>query len=203
MFFSCNLFSKTDLAGVSSYEHLNNKSNVAIKTNLLYDAVLVPNIGAEVNCYKNFTFYTDLMYAGWRFPSKHFYWDLYGLQVGIRKYFGRQAGIRSFTGHHIGFYANAFAYDLQAGNIGQQTPSVNLGGGLDYGYSFPITPAMNIDLEFGLGYLGGKYYEYIVEDDHNTWQGTVRRAWFGPTKASVSLVWLIRSNKTNKQNIKK
>lgn len=203
IFFSCNLFSQTDATGIVVYEPLNNSSRVAIKTNLLYDAVLVPNIGVEVNCYKNFTIYTDLMYAGWGIPSKHFYWNLYGLQAGIRKYFGRQASKRSFTGHHVGFYGNAFAYDLQAGHIGQQTPTVNLGGGVDYGYSFPVTPALNIDVELGFGYLGGKYYEYIVEDDHNTWQGTIRRAWWGPTKASVSLVWLIRSKKTSKQKFKK
>ena len=201
--FSFNLFSQTDLAGVVDYEQLNNSSRVAIKTNLLYDAVLVPNIGVEVNCFNNFTFYTDLMYAGWGFPSKHFYWDFYGLQTGIRKYFGRQASKRSFTGHHVGLYGNAFAYDLQAGHIGQQTPSVNLGGGVDYGYSFPIAPYFNIDLEFGFGYLGGIYYEYIVEDNHNTWQGTISRSWWGPTKASVSLVWFIRSKKNNSQTLKK
>ena len=32
-----------------------------------------------------------------------------------------------------------------------------------------------------------------MEEGHYTWRGTIQRAWIGPTKASVSLVWLIKS----------
>lgn len=177
---------------IRAYTPSDNHSNFSIKTNLLYDAVLVPNIGVEANIYNNFTAYADFLYAGWNMPSKHFYWDLYGVQIGIRKYLGRASRKRLFTGHHIGLYGQALAYDLQAGYIGQQTPGINMGGGIDYGYSFPIAPNMNVDVEIGFGYLGGKYYEYVVWDDHYTWRGTVNRAWFGPTKASVSLIWLIK-----------
>lgn len=190
----------------SSYEiHAEEKvgSRVAIKTNLLYDAVLIPNLSVEVNCYRNFTVYADLMYAGLDLPSRHFYWDLYGVQLGARKYFGRIAKKRTFSGHHVGIYAQALAYDLQVGYIGQQTPSLNMGGGLDYGYSFPISAGFNIDVDLGFGFLRGKYYEYIVEGDHNTWQGTIQRSWWGPTKASVSLVWLIKTKKFKKTKRKK
>ena len=173
-------------------------SFVAFKTNLLYDAVLVPNLGVEINVYNNWTIYGDLMYAGWSLPSRHVYWDLFGTQFGIRKYFGRIAKERSFSGHHAGIYGQALAYDLQAGNIGQQTPTINVGGGVEYGYSFPITLGLNIDVELGIGYIDGKYYEYVVEDAHNTWRGTVKRSWFGPTKASVSLVWQIKSKRNKK-----
>jgi hypothetical protein len=87
------------------------------------------------------------------------------------------------------------AYDLQAGNIGQQTPNINMGFGAEYGYSFPLTLNLNVDIEIGFGMLTGRYYEYVVEEGHYTWRGTIQRAWIGPTKASVSLVWLIKSYK--------
>ncbi len=164
----------------------------AVKTNLLYDAILVPNIGVELNIYRDWSVYGDLMYAGWEIPIKHYYWDLFGAQAGVRKYFGKKSEQRRFAGHHVGIYGQALAYDLQAGNIGQQTPSINIGVGVEYGYSFPVAQNLNIDLELGFGYLGGKYDEYDVTDDHNTWRGTVQRNWVGPTKASVSLVWLFR-----------
>ena len=173
-------------------------SFVSVKTNLLYDLLLVPNLGLEVNIYDNWTIYGDLMYAGWDMPKAHFYWDLYGAQFGARKYFGAHAAERSFTGHHVGIYGQALAYDLQAGNIGQQTYTINMGAGVEYGYSFPVALGFNIDVEIGLGYLNGKYFEYIVEEDHYTWRGTVHRSWFGPTKASVSLVWLIKTKKKPK-----
>ena len=181
-----------DTLGTIKRRPINYPSRVAIKTNLLYDAVFVPNLSVEVNCYNNFTVYLDMLYAGWNFPSKNIYWDLYGLQIGARKYFGKISRERAFSGHHIGAYTQALAYDMQAGNLGQQTPGLNIGVGLDYGYSFPIASGLNLDLEIGLGYLGGKYYEYVVQDGHHTWRGTVKRAWMGPTKLGASLLWLIK-----------
>lgn len=180
--------------------NLNNHSFISFKTNFLYDAVLVPNIGVELNLYKNFTVYGDIMYADWNLPSRHTYWNLYGAQAGMRKYFGKAASERSFTGHHAGIYCQALAYDLQVGFIGQQTPSINIGAGLEYGYSFPVALGFNIDVELGIGYLTGKYYEYDVKDDHYAWRGTIHRNWFGPTKASVSLVWIIKSNRQINRN---
>lgn len=166
-------------------------SSFAIKTNLLYDAVLVPNIGIEARLFKTFTIYADVMYAGWNFPEKYIYWNLYGAQVGARQYFGQKSNGRSFTGHHAGAYAQALAYDLQAGNIGQQTTTLNIAGGFEYGYSVPVARNLNIDFELGIGYMSGSYDEYDVHDGHNTWRATIQRKWFGPTKASVSLVWQI------------
>jgi hypothetical protein len=179
---------------------MNNRSHFALKTNLLYDAVLVPNLGVEINIYRNWTIYGDLMYAGWNMPKRHFYWDLYGAQFGARKYFGQQSMERSFSGHHVGVYGQALAYDLQVGNFGQQTITVNMGAGVEYGYSFPVGNHFNIDVDLGFGYLTGRHFEYIVEDEHYTWRGTINRNWIGPTKASVSLVWLINSkNKSDKR----
>ncbi len=169
-----------------------NQPYIAIKTNMLYDAILVPNIGIEGRVYKNCTVYADVMYAGWEMPKKHFYWDLYGAQCGARTYFGSASMERSFTGHHAGVYAQAMAYDLQNGNIGQQAISLHIGGGVEYGYALPIGRNLNIDFELGVGYIGGLYDEYVVQDTHNTWRATIKRNWIGPTKASISLMWLIK-----------
>ena len=171
------------------------RSFVAVKTNLLYDAVLIPNLGLEINVYDNWTIYGDVMYADWNIPAKHFYWNLFGAQFGARKYFGRMASERSLTGHHAGIYGQALAYDLQNGNLGQQTADINFAAGVEYGYSLPIARNLNLDFEIGVGYLTGKYYEYVAHEGHYTWLATVRRAWFGPTKGSVSLVWLIKPKK--------
>lgn len=188
-------YAQVETSRVVTLKPINNHSYISLKTNLLYDALMVPNIGAEVNLFDNYTVYADLMYANWRRPENHFYWNLYGAQFGARKYFGKVAEERSFSGHHAGIYGQALAYDLQAGNIGQQTPNINMGFGAEYGYSFPLTLNLNLDLEIGVGFLTGRYYEYVVEEGHYTWRGTIQRAWMGPTKASVSLVWMIKSYK--------
>lgn len=192
-------FARVDEANIRIGHSAKDYSYFGIKTNLLYDAVLVPNIGLEINVYDNITVYGDIMYADWNMPAAHFYWNFYGAQIGARKYFGRLASERSISGHHIGIYGQATAYDLQAGNIGQQTPEINYGAGAEYGYSFPVARSLNIDVELGVGYLTGKYYEYVVHEGHYTWRGTINRAWFGPTKASVSLIWLIKPKKKNRR----
>ena len=66
--------------------------------------------------------------------------------------------------------------------------------GAEYGYSLPIAHRFNIDFSLGVGYMWGKYYEYIPIDDCYVWQATKMRRWFGPTKAEVSFVWLINAN---------
>ena len=188
-------FAQVETTRITSVKPINNHSYIGLKTNLLYDALMVPNLGAEFNLYNNYSVYADLMFADWNRPEKHFYWNLYGAQFGARKYFGKVADDRSMSGHHAGIYGQALAYDLQAGNIGQQTPNINMGFGAEYGYSFPLSLNLNVDIEIGVGFLTGRYYEYVVEDGHYTWRGTIQRAWMGPTKASVSLVWLFKSYK--------
>lgn len=185
--------------GIANFKHINTPSYISLKTNLLYDAVMIPNVGAEISVFDTYSVYADLMFADWDLPARHIYWDFYSAQFGARKYFGKLASERSFSGHHAGIYAQALAYDLQAGNIGQQTPNLNMAFGVEYGYSIPVSMNLNIDLEIGLGYMTGRYYEYVVEEEHYTWRGTIQRAWMGPTKASVSLVWLLRTFKNTRR----
>ena len=73
------------------------------------------------------------------------------------------------------------------------------GGGIEYGYSLPIARRLNIDFSAGIGYLGGKYYEYIPIDQCYVWQATKNLHYFGPTKVEVSLVWLIGRGNYNKK----
>ena len=37
----------------------------------------------------------------------------------------------------------------------------------------------------------GDYLEYVPEGRRYVWQATKRHSWVGPTKAEISLVWLI------------
>jgi len=76
----------------------------------------------------------------------------------------------------------------------------NYAAGVEYGYSLPVANRLNIDFTLGVGYWGGKYYTYIPLDGHYVWQATKNRHWFGPTKAEISLVWLLgRGNSNNKK----
>lgn len=168
---------------------------MSVSTNILYDAVMVPNVGLEFNIYDNWTLSVNGMWAWWTKQDISWFWRIYGGEVAVKKYFGRRALKRSMTGHHLGLYGQALSYDFEVGHFGRMAPDLTYGGGVEYGYSFPVSNVFNIDVALGVGYLGGRFYEYVENEGHYVWRATLQQRWFGPTKGSVSLVWLIDSKK--------
>lgn len=169
----------------------------AVKTNLAYDAILIPNIGIEVNLAQRWSIGLNWMYAWWKTDLKHIYWRTYGGDIEIRHWFGNKATQKAMTGHHIGLYGQIITYDFELGGRGYLGDKWSYGAGVSYGYSFPLSRHFNIDLSLGLGYLTGIYKEYLPIDDHYVWQKTRQLHWFGPTKAEISLVWLIGNHNIN------
>jgi len=172
---------------------------MAAKTNMLYDILAVPNIGVEFYLGKNWSVAGNWMYGWWKKDSKHRYWRIYGGDIAARKWFGKKAEENPLAGHHLGIYGQIFTYDFEWGGKGYMGGKpggtlwnkMNYAAGVEYGYSLPIARKLNIDFTIGLGYWGGKYFKYIPLDGHYVWQVTRNRHWFGPTKAEISLVWLI------------
>ena len=179
----------------------------ALKTNLLYDAALVPNVGAEFHLGRNWSAGANWMYAWWKNDASSWYWRIYGGDIYLRKWFGKKAQEKPLTGHHIGIYAQTLTYDFCTGGRGYMggEPGGNIwdrasfAGGVEYGYSHPISRELNLDFTIGVGYLGGRYHEYLPIDDCYVWQTTKDRKWFGPTKVEVSLVWLMGKGNENKE----
>ena len=64
------------------------KSRVALKTNLLYDVVLVPNAGVEVSLGRQWTVGADGFFTWFSSDSRHRYWQGYGGYLTLRRYFG-------------------------------------------------------------------------------------------------------------------
>ena len=164
---------------------------IAVKSNLLYDAALIPNLGVEFYLGKRWTLGVDWEHPWWYSDTHHRYWQSYGGYITLRKYFGKKAAEHPFTGQHVGLYAMGITYDVEFGGRGYQSARWNFGGGIEYGYSMPIARRLNLDFSIGVGYLTGKYKEYLPIDTHYVWQKTSNRHWVGPTKAEVSIVWLL------------
>lgn len=170
-----------------------------IRTNMLYDALLLPNIGMEFYLGENWSVTADWMYGWWKTDRKRWYWRAYGGDIAIRKWLGKASRKKPLTGHHLGLYGQIFTYDFEAGGRGYMGgkpggtlwDKMNYATGIEYGYSLPIAKRLNIDFAVGIGYWGGTYYEYTPCDEHYVWQSTKQRCWIGPTKADVSLIWLI------------
>ncbi len=182
---------------------------MAAKTNMLYDAALIPNIGVEFYVGKGWSLTADWMYGWWDKNSTHYYWRAYGGSVGVRRWFGRRAASKPLTGHHLGLYAGVVTYDFELGGRGYMGglphktlwDRCNYVGGVEYGYSLPVARRLNIDFTIGVGYMGGKYLEYEPKDRFYVWKSTRRMNWIGPTKAEISLVWLIGCDNYNRKSV--
>lgn len=161
-----------------------------LKTNLLYDALAIPNIYAETHLGRNYSIGLGYWYAWWSHNPSHNYWRSYGGEIDIRKYFGSQASRATLTGHHLGVMSQMGMYDIEFGKRGYMSDfSFTVGG--EYGYTFPISERVSLDLAVGIGYFGGTYKVYDPIDTHYVWQENRNRKYFGPVKADITLAFQI------------
>lgn len=180
---------------------------MGLKTNMLYDLLAVPNIGAEFYLGKNISIVGNWMYGWWKNDPSSFYWRIYGGDLALRWWFGKEAHEKPLTGHHLGIYGSLLTWDFELGGRGYMGgvprgaiwDKCNHFFGVEYGYSLPIARRWNIDFNIGIGYWGGVYQVYDPVDNCYVYRETRRMHYVGPTKAEVSLVWLIGRGNYNKK----
>ena len=179
---------------------------MGLKTNMLYNALLIPNIGAEFYVGKNISLTADWMYGWWDRDRTHYYWRAYGGNLGARWWFGKKAHEKPLTGHHLGLFAGVVTYDFELGKggimggipRGTLWDRCNFISGIEYGYSLPVARRLNIDFSLAVGYMAGKYLKYEPKYGFYIWQSTHHLRWLGPTKAEISLVWLLGCDNYNR-----
>ena len=148
------------------------------------------------------------MYAWWERNELHRYWRVYGGDLGLRWWFGGKSKERALSGHHLGLYGGILTFDFELGDNGYLggKPAGTLwdrwimNSGIEYGYSLPVGRRLNIDFSIGVGYMGGNYIKYYPFDNDYYYDKEYHMSYFGPTKAEISLVWLIgRMNAHNRK----
>ena len=183
---------------------------VGLRSNILYDLLGVPNAGAEITVSPSISVKAGVMYAWWSSRSRNRFWRVYGIDVGAQWRFGAQRR-NLFSGHHAGVYLLGLGYDFEFGGKGEMAgkPGRNLwlrmqwGAGVEYGYTLPVGRRFSFDFALGIGYLGGTYHTYRPADGCYVWESTRRRNYWGPTKAEVSLIWLIGADNFNRKGGKR
>lgn len=181
--------------------------SVAVRTNLLYDAALVPTLGAEFSAGSDWSLGIDGSYIWIKQRARNRHWCLEGGDIYLRRWFGKDHDALRMMGQHLGIYAQMYTFQIQlcdshgfiSGNPGHDISSRPLwGAGVEYGYSMPIAKHFNLDFSLGLGYCHAIINRYgpIEKDALQTDPGSpyrlqrkYTRNWVGPTKAEVSLVW--------------
>ena len=164
----------------------------AVKTNLLFDAALMPNIEVEVPIGKRWSLNGEYMFPWWLINDDRYCLQVLmgGLEVRYRP--GRRSGRDVLTGHFLGLYAGGGKYDLQWDKNGYQGEFF-IAAGVSYGYAHSIARNLRLEYNIGIGILRTDYRHYHSRDNHRTllWQENGEYTWLGPTKLKISLVWLI------------
>lgn len=169
----------------------------AVKTNLLFDAAMMPNIEIEVpiGSTNRWSVNGEYMFPWWLLDG-----DKYSLQILTGGLEGRYwLGSREnrmnrevLTGHFLGLYAGGGKYDLQWKENGYQGEFF-IAAGISYGYAHEIARNLRLEYNIGIGLLRTDYRHYHARDNYRTllWQENGKYTWFGPTKVKISLVWLL------------
>lgn len=161
---------------------------LGIGTNLVYDALLIPNLSVEVPFAAHWSAGAGWMY-GWKERDARRPIYAYGGELHVR-YWLRQHD-RPLSGHHFGVYGQMLRYNIHHSGRGYLSDRWSCGAGIDYGCSLPLGRRLRLDMALGAGYITGVCREYVRQDECDVWQATKRRNWFGPTKAEISVIWLI------------
>lgn len=179
------------------YKHEKRSSTILLTSNMLYNLAAVPNLGAELIFANGWATGFSGMYAWWNKGDLSKVWRIQGGEIIIKRYMGNH--YTPSNNWHIGVYANIFRYDIHWGKKGYLSGNSGgsffnrstFGAGFEGGYTLKLSEKFCLDFSLGIGYLAGQYLTYKTVDTHNVWESTRRRHWFGPTKAEISLVWII------------
>lgn len=165
---------------------------LSLKTNLLSDCFLIPNIGAEVSIYRGLTIsgsYHNIWLRN-RALTKWYRFEILEAEIS---YYLNKDGI-PFRGHHVGIYGQMQTWDITFRKQGHLAERWAYGGGVSYGYTMPIVKSLNLDFEVGLGYLHGRKHNYKPQDGHRVWESDKLFHWVGPSKIEASLQWVVDFN---------
>lgn len=167
---------------------------LAIKTNLLYDAALLPNLELEFLINDKWSVALEGDVAWWKKDSEHKYYDLAIISAEGRRWFKVK---QPWHGMYAGFFAGGGKYDFENGGKGYYGE----GGyaGLSFGYVLPLGKYFLLDAGIGAGYMQTRYKEYRPFDGHYLYERTKTLNYFGPLKLKVSIGWrFYKTNVTNK-----
>lgn len=180
------------------------KTIFAVKTNLAYDALTMLNYAIEVPLGDRFSVVWEHYFPWWVMRNNRICVEYLTLGGEARWWFApqprpatsRRVERDRLVGHYLGAYGFWGKADLQWDRIGCYQCYPVWSAGLTYGFVFPVSKHLNLELSASFGYARIPYQHYIPSDD---WQilwrdhddaGTTH--YFGPTKLQVTLAWPIR-----------
>lgn len=163
------------------------KPRLAIKTNLLYDAMATLNWGIELKLGESSTLDISGNYNSWAYSDnrKMKHWLI---QPEFRFW-----NCTSFNGGFWGIHVHYAQY-----NWGGIIPVSKYryegwlaGGGISYGYHWIIGKRWGLEAEIGAGYTYLKYDKFRCNHCGEK-MNSANKHYFGPTRAAINLIFLVK-----------
>lgn len=175
---------------------ISNGQKMAIKTNLVSDALLSPNLGFEIGLAPKWTINASGQLNLWS-VNEHT-WRHWLMQPEARYWL-----CRKFQGHFIGLHAIGGEYnfgklDLDVKFLGSDFNELKnrryqgwgIGAGIAYGYAWAIAKHWNIEAELGIGWIYTRFDSYPCAQCGTKLESGSHHNYFGPTKAAINLEYL-------------
>lgn len=170
--------------------------NVVLKTNLLTDATLSPNLGLEFGLKPKWSLELTGEINFWN-VNRH-KWRHWFAQPEVRYWLCDR-----FAGHFFGLHAIGGQYNF--GNIRNSIKFLGsdfsgltdyryqgwaAGAGVAYGYSWALSRHWNFEAEIGIGWLYTKFDQYSCLNCGRKVSSNLHHNYFGPTKAALNLEYV-------------
>lgn len=167
---------------------------IGVKTDVLSDALLLsPNLGVEVSVGPRLTLDLTAHYNPFSSGDEK-RWKHWMVRPELRYWL-----CQPFSGHFFGVHAFGGEYNVSNKKFlfgvydikDKRSEGWGAGAGLTYGYHWIVAPRWGVEASIGVGGAYTKYSQYRcahcgekLNSDHK---------WYlGPTKASVSLIYMIK-----------
>lgn len=169
---------------------------VVLKTNLVSDAILSPNLGVEIGMAPRWTLDLNGNINAWNINGHS--WKHWMVQPEARYWFcNRWAG--HFVGAHIhGGQYNVGALKNNISFLGSDFSNLSdkryqgwfAGVGVAYGYAWILNKRWTLEAEIGLGYAYTRFDVYPCATCGKKIEKDKPHHYVGPTKAAVNLVYV-------------
>ena len=178
---------------------------LAMKTNMLYDAVTALNYSVEIPINESFSVLYEQHTPWWLSKDNRKCLEFLTFGGEFRWWFAPRTRQETsdrklrdaLVGHFVGINCWGGRADIQWDRKFGCYQFDLFSAGLTYGYSLPVSRFLNIEFSISAGYARIPYWHYIPTDD---WSLLIRDRnnagtlhYIGPTKAEISLVVPIRA----------
>lgn len=172
------------------------KRNVGVKTNLIPDALLSPNLGFEFGLAPKWSL--DLTGELNLWTVNDHKWKHWLVQPEVRYWLCDR-----FAGHFFGLHLLGGQYNF--GNIHNGIKFLGSdfsqlthyryqgwagGAGIAYGYAWILNEHWNFEAEIGIGWLYTRFNQYECADCGKKVRSKVPHNYVGPTKLALNFVYL-------------